>query len=269
MEIYKVEIYTRQVFTEPLGAAKPIKFRGFLIPEYFKAHFYVIDNDGIKVTLNNFRQFNTWKIELLLKVTKLETVEIVEQIMRGSEPYKGHKIFHYPPPLLNPAELNTVRARHFNELQANRVRLISIAVQVAIQSNVYTETSTGDISLNSNDTVEIGRWTLNDKVEIGKDELKKLNKFVVNFSYLKLDGTFYENFAERYRRLIIEGDKTPIKTLQALYYPDKSLKHVQSYATTCRKKGLLPLAEQGKNSPIRRVNKPNKRRRNEIGRAHV
>ena len=38
---------------------------------------------------------------------------------------------------------------------------------------------------------------------------------------------------------------------------DKSVKHVQSYATTCRKKGLLPKAEKGKNSPVR---KPTKRK---------
>jgi hypothetical protein len=38
-----------------------------------------------------------------------------------------------------------------------------------------------------------------------------------------------------YRKVVSEGDKTPIKTLQNLYYPDKSAKQVQTYATACRK----------------------------------
>lgn len=238
-----MEIFTRQVFTEPTGGAKPMRFKGYAIPEYFKAYFYVIDNDGIKVTSKNFTQFHTWTIELLLKVTKAETVDIVQQTMRGSKPYKGHNIFHYPTPPINPSEFGSIKARHFNELQANRVRLVSIAVQVAIQSIVYEKTKAGGHG-----------WTLNDKVDITENELNRINAEVVDFSYSKLDGTFYQTFADRYRKLISEGDKTPIKTLRLMYYSDKSAKHVQSYATTCRKKGLLPIAEEGKNSPVRKTN---------------
>ena len=58
-----MEIFTRQIFTEPVGEAKPMRFRGYIIPEYIRAYFYVIDNDGIKVTNTNFKQFNTWTIE--------------------------------------------------------------------------------------------------------------------------------------------------------------------------------------------------------------
>ena len=238
-----MEIFTRQIFTEPVGEAKPMRFRGYIIPEYIRAYFYVIDNDGIKVTNTNFKQFNTWTIELILKVTKAETVDIIQQTMRGSQAYKGHQIFRYPTPAFIPSEYGTVKARHFNELQANRVRLISHAVQVAIQSNVYKKSKSGGHS-----------WTVGDRVDISEKDLKAINTEVVNFSYSKLDGTFYETFAERYRKVVRDGDRTPIKTLQSLYYSDKSLKHVQSYATTCRKKGLLPKADKGKNSPIRKSN---------------
>ena len=241
-----MDIHTRGVFTQPAHTAKPIKFKGYVVPEYFTATFYIIDNDGIKVTPANAKQFKTWTIELLLRVTKAETVDLVEIKTLGSRTYKGHDLITTKQ--FDPSDYGTIQARHFNQLQANRVRLISVAVQVAIQTNVYKKHKSGGHT-----------WTLGDKVEITETELNRINAEIVEFSYTKLDGTFYETFAERYRQLVSEGDKTPIKTLQNLYYPDKSVKHVQSYATTCRKKGLLPIAKQGKNSPIRKSTKRKER----------
>jgi len=239
-----VDIHTRGIYTQPAHTAKPIKFKGYLVPEYFTATFYIIDNDGIKVTPANAKQFKTWTIELLLRVTKAETVDVVEIKTLGSKTYKGHDVFTTKQ--FDPSDYGTVQARHFNQLQENRVRLISVAVQVAIQTNVYKKSKSGGHA-----------WTIGDKVNITETELERINDEIVEFSYTKLDGTFYETFAERYRQLVAEGDKQPIKTLQSLYYPDKSRKHVQSYATTCRKKKLLPPAPDGKNSPIR---KPTKRK---------
>ena len=241
-----MDIHTRGVYTQPAHTAKPIKFKGYVVPEYFTATFYIIDNDGIKVTPANAKQFKTWTIELLLRVTKAETVDIVEIKTLGSRTYKGHDLITTKQ--FDPSDYETVQARHFDQLQANRVLLISVAVQVAIQTNVYKKHKSGGHT-----------WTLGDKVEITETELNRINAEIVEFSYTKLDGTFYETFAERYRQLVSEGDKTPIKTLQNLYYPDKSVKHVQSYATTCRKKGLLPIAKQGKNSPIRKSTKRKER----------
>ena len=71
------------------------------------------------------------------------------------------------------------------------------------------------------------------KIPVG--ELERINDEIFDFSYTKLDGTFYETFAECYKQLVTAGDKTPIKTLKNLHYPDKSVKHVGSYATKCRK----------------------------------
>ena len=241
-----MDIHTRGVFTQPAHTAKPIKFKGYVVPEYFTTTFYIIDNDGIKVTPANAKQFKTWTIELLLRVTKAETVDLVEIKTLGSRTYKGHDLITTKQ--FDPSDYGTIQARHFNQLQANRVRLISVAVQVAIQTNVYKKHKSGGHT-----------WTLGDKVEITETELNRINAEIVEFSYTKLDGTFYETFAERYRQLVSEGDKTPIKTLQNLYYPDKSVKHVQSYATTCRKKKLLPPAPDGKNSPIRKTTKRKER----------
>ena len=237
-----MELHTRGVYTEPAHTAKPMKFKSYVIPEYFTATFYIIDNDGIKVTDNNFKRFKTFTIELLLRVTKAETVDVIQQSTLGSKAYKGHDVMTTKQ--LDPSDYGTVTARHFNQLQANRVRLISIAVQVAIQSHKYKKTASGGHS-----------WTIGDQIDITETELERINDEITEFSYTKLDGSFYATFAERYKQLVTAGDKTPIKTLRQMYYPDKSAKHVGAYATTCRKKGLLPKAEQGKNSLIKKTTK--------------
>jgi hypothetical protein len=218
-----------------------MKFLGRVIPEYFTATFYLVDNDGIKITDKNRANFkNTWIVELLLRVTKIETVEVVQLNVKGPKHNPTHDVFSTKP--FDPSDLGTIQARHFNQLQENRTRFISYAVTTVIQSHKYTKQPDGGHS-----------WTLGDKIEVSHGELEKVSDNVEASTYTKLDGNFYETFANRYKKLVLSGDETPIKTLQELYYPEKSVKHVQSYATTCRKKKLLPLAKQGKNSKVRKT----------------
>jgi hypothetical protein len=227
------------VITQPIYTAKPIKFKGYLLPEYFIADFYFVDNDGINPK-NDASRFPTWSVQGLFRTTKTDTVEIVKLEVLGSKHYKSYEIATTKP--FNPEEYSTIQARHLEEVHHNRVRFISVAVQAVIQTNKYKKNKSG------------GRtWTVGDKIEVSEQELNRVAKEIIDSSYLKLDGTFYQKFADRYKNLVREGDKTPIKTLQNLYYPDKSAKQVGAYATTCRKKGLLPKAEQGKNSPIRKT----------------
>lgn len=233
------------VITEPAFTAKPIKYLGHVVPEYFTSIFYLVDNDGINPK-GDASRFPTWTVELLLRVTKAETVEIVKMEVSGSKKYKGHDYFSTKQ--FDPSEYSTIQARHFNELHLNRVRFISVAIQTAIQAHTYKRDKSGGHT-----------WTLSSDKDISEKELLRIDKHTVEKSYTKLDGTFYETFAERYKEIVRAGDKTPIKTLKNLYYPDKTVKHVQSYATTCRKKGLLPKAEQGKNSPIRKTTKRKER----------
>ena len=237
------ELIVRYVETRPIGEGKPVKFKGHLIPEYFSATFYVIDNDGIKVNQQNAKSFPTWTIEAILRVSKLETIEVIKLEALGSREIKSIAI-HFPPKPFNPKDYGSLQARHFNQLQENRTLLIGYSVQAVVQQNKFKKTKSGGYS-----------WTLWDTVKIENTELAKLYKETVGDSYKKIDGTFLETFAERYKELVRAGDRTPIKTIRELYYPDKSHRHVQSYATTCRKKGLLPKAEQGKNSPVRKTTK--------------
>ena len=216
-----------------------MKFKGHVIPEYFTATFYFVDNDGINPK-NDASRFPTWSVELLLRTTKAETVEIVKMEILGSKHIKTYEVITTKQ--FNPEEYATIQARHLDEVHLNRVRFISVAVQATIQTSKYIKNKSGG-----------HKWTILDNIKISEQELNRVAKEISDFSYSKLDGTFYQTFADRYRKIVLEGDKTPIKTLQNLFYPDKSKKVVQAYATTCREKGLLPKAEQGKNSPIRKT----------------
>lgn len=228
------------VIAQPFDLPKPIKFKGYLIPEYFVADFYFVDNEGIDPK-NDASRFPTWSVHILFRTTKAETVDIVKIEVLGSKHIKQYEILTTKS--FNPEGSATIQARHLDELHLNRVRFISVAVQVIMQTSRYIKGKSGE-----------HKWTILDHIEISEQELNRVAKEISKFSYSKLDGTFYQTFADRYRKLLSEGDKTPIKSLKNLYYPDKTSKHVGGYATTCRKKGLLPKAEQGKNSPIRKTN---------------
>ena len=234
--------HLRAVFTEPYSLGIPKKFMGRTIPELFTADFYIIDNDGIKVTKENAKRFKTIHYHLLLRVTDVGTVDIVNMSIEGAKPYKGHTVATTK--RYEPKEVGSVLPRHFAIFQDYRARFISVATQSILQTSQYKKTKDGGHS-----------WTIGDKVDIPISELEAINDLLKASTYKKLDGTFYQEFSKLYKELVLSGDKTPIKTLHNLYYPDKTAKHIQSYATTCRKMGLIPPAEQGRNSTIRKPRK--------------
>lgn len=234
--------HLRAVFTEPHLDGTPKKFMGRNIPEYFTADFYIIDDDGIKVTKENAKRFKTIHYELLLRVTDVGTVDIVTMSIEGAKPYKGHIVFTSKG--YEPKEVGSVLPRHFAIFQDYRAKFISIATQSILQSSQYLKKKGGGHS-----------WTIGDKIEIPIADLEAINDFITEPKHRKLDGTFYQQFADLYRDLVSKGDRTPIRTLRDLYYPEKTTKHIQTYATTCRKRGLLPPTEQGRNSEIRKPRK--------------
>lgn len=243
------DLHVRGYFAEAIAGSKPVKFRGRIIPEYFKCIFYIIDNDGIKVSEKNAKNFKTWTLELTLRTTSSETVEPVAMSVSGAKKYIGAVTsFKRANPLEQLAEAGTLPARYFNLIHSNRAKLISYSATQCLQTVRYKKTKDGGHS-----------WTIGDYIDISESELQETAKSIVNSAYTKLDGTFYQEFADRYRAQVLAGDRTPIKTLQELYYKEKSIKHVQSYATEARKRGLLPKAEKGKNSPVRKTRKAGKK----------
>jgi hypothetical protein len=234
--------HLRAVFTEPYTNGAPKKFMGRDIPELFTASFYIVDNDGIKVTKENGKRFKTIRYDLMLRVTEIGTIDVVRMEIEGAKPYQGHIIVTSK--AYEPKEVGSVLPRHFSIFQTYRARFISIATLSILQTSQYKKTKGGGHS-----------WTIGDKIEIPIADLEAINAFLTKPTYKKLDGTFYQEFAKLYRDLVSKGDRTPIKTLRDLYYPEKTTKHIQSYATTCRKRGLLPPAEQGRNSEVRKPRK--------------
>lgn len=236
---------------------KPMKVYGKVLPEYFTCTFYVIDNDRskTKITEKNYKQFDTWVLEVLLRTTTSETVEIVKMSAEGARPYTGHHfdMLAGKTKELPPEKFSTLQARHFSQISDNRVWILAYAVTTVLQQTSYKKGKDGS------HIWQFGSFASNQKDIFTESELQEIAGQVINSKYTKLDGTFYQLFAERYKEAVLNGDLSPIKTLQERFYPEKTSKHVQSYATEARKRGLLPKAEKGKNSPVRKTRKAGKK----------
>lgn len=238
-------IHTRQIFAQAVAGSKPVKFRDHLIPEYFKCIFYIIDNDGIKVTEQNAKTFKTWTLELTLRATRSQTVDIISMSVQGAKKYTGHNVLIFSSKPIEPQlDFGTLTARHFNQIQRHRAKLLTYSVTRVIQTVDYKGENNGRHT-----------WTLGDSKEISEKELQETANAILDTAYRSLDGSFYQEFADRYKALILEGERYPIKALQTRYYPQKSRKHVQSYATEARKRGLIAKPTKTRNSPVRKTRK--------------
>lgn len=230
-------LHTRGIFTEPFTLT-PIKFREHVLPEFFTCTAYLIDNNGKKVTNDNFKSFKVWSVELLIKVSKKEVIEVVRTTVLGSRTFKGHVAVTTKS--FDPTGYGAIKAKHYDLARENRAKLMGYAVTVAIQSNLYKRNKDGGHS-----------WTLGGRKEISEAELNAVMKLVENKSYITLDDAFYQEFSERY--LIAEVETgTPIVELMHTHYPGKSRSRIQAYATEARARGFLPQTDPGKASKTRK-----------------
>ncbi len=232
----KRPLYDRAIFTEPYGVPRPMKYRGYLLPEYFKAHFYFFDNDNRKVTATNAKDFKTWSLELLIRVTGVETLEIIQSSILGASPHRGHTVFTTK--AFDPDKYDPVKAHFQIQVSENRPHLLSHAITRALQNHEYTKTKDGRHS-----------WTLSGGREFTEEELRKLAKQATNESYTRLTHSFYKEVARLYKEAVESGE-SPIQTLMVQL--DKSEKRVQAYATECRRLGLLGKTTPGKVSTVRK-----------------
>jgi hypothetical protein len=230
------ELHHRGVHTDLYGGNKPVKYKGFDIPHQFIATFYLIDNDNVKVTKANAKTFKTWQAKLYIRVTESETVEVVKTEIIGASTYKGHTLVTTKE--IDPFSYGTVQARHYTAIKDYRTRLVSVAVQVAIQSHRFTRKADGSYTA-----------TIGDKIDIPIKDLERINSEVSEETYAKLDDAFYRRVAEIYKKAVLEGDRPNRVLMQEL---NKGLTTVQGYTKVCRDMGLLSEAPLGKASPVRK-----------------
>lgn len=226
-------LHTRGIFTEPYTYA-PIKFRGHILPELFTCTAYLVDNHKTKVTNDNFKSFKVWSIELLLKASTGDHIEVVQVSILGSRKWTSHTVMTTK--AFSPSNYGAVQSRHYDLAKENRSRLMAYAVQVAIQSNIYKKNKDGGHS-----------WQLGGRKDVTEAELQAIYKSVTNSAYEVLDDAFYQDFSKKY--LQAEADTgRPITELSSGAYSGKSLKTIQRWATTARRKGFLPKTTKGKAS---------------------
>jgi len=229
-----VLLHTRGIFTEPHPPLNPVKFREHLLPEFFTCTAYLIDNQGKKVTNENFKSFRVWSIELLLKTSKGDRVEVIKTTILGSRKYTGHIMATSKS--FDPVGFGAVHARYYDLARENRSRLMAFAVQVAIQSNIYKKKKDGGHS-----------WEIGGRKDVSEAELTAIYKSVSDSAYVRLDDAFYKDFSEKYL-LAQKTTGTPIQELSHTEYPGKDIKTIQRWGTTARKKGFLPKTSPGKAS---------------------
>ena len=233
-------LHTRGIFTEPFTLT-PIKFREHVLPEFFTCTAYLIDNNGKKVTNDNFKTFKVWSIELLLRTSKNDVVEVIRTELLGARTYKGHDVITTK--AFDPSRYGSLKARHYELAGLNRSRLMGYAVTVAIGSSIYKQNADGGDS-----------WTIGARTDISEAELSKVMKLVENRSYVRLDDAFYKDFSEQYLQAVADGF-SPIVELSQPHRFNKGRSTIQKYATEARLRGYLPETDPGK------VSKPKQNRK--------
>lgn len=235
----KRNLYPRGNYVDAVQGSKPIKFQGYVLPEYFSFTIYFYDSDGKKVTKENGKDFKTWSVELLIRVTKDETLEVINTIIKGATTYKGHVVVTTKEPKDDFHKFQPVKATYYKSLADNRALLMGYAVTSAVQSFVYKKGKDGS-----------HYWPLFSRVEVSEQDLQVLAKGTINKSYVRKDFAFYQEVARIYKEAVELGEH-PNNYLMQKYGKEKTT--VQGWTKVCRDKGLLSQAEKGKVSTVRKT----------------
>ena len=234
------KVFKRSDFVEPLPSARPIKFKGYVIPDHFYYTAYLFDSDGKEVTKANDKNYKTWSVQLLIRVTKTETLEVITSTISGGSDYKGHTIARLgAEPKDKFSKLQPVKASFYKAVADYRANFMANAITMAVQFVTYKKLKDGKHAW------EIGR------VERTEQELQVLGKGVIKQTYIRKDDAFYREVARIYEDSVNRGE-SPNETLKQIYDKD-STKTVQGWTTECRKRGLLAKADKGKVSAVRKT----------------
>ena len=235
------EVYKRDVHTDAVQGSRPIKFKSYVIPEYFYCTVYFFDSDGKKVTTANGKSFKVWSVELLIRVTAPETLETISSTIKGSSAYKGHVVVSMGvDPMKELSKIGKVKPSYYKAVADNRARIMAFAITQAVQSFKYKKLNDGTHF-----------WPPFSRVEVSESKLQVLAKAAINKTHLKLDDAFYKEVSLIYRQAVADGE-WPNEVLKQTYGRE-STKTVQGWTTECYKRGLLTDIEKGKVSTVKKA----------------
>jgi len=235
------DVYIRGVHTDAVEGSKPIKFKSYVVPEYFYCTVYLFDSDGKKVTKANDKSFKVWSVELLIKVTEPETLETISTTIKGASAYKGHVVASFGvDPIKEFSKLGKIKASYYKSVADNRARIMGFAITSAVQSFKYKKQKDGS-----------HYWPPFSRVEVSESELQVLAKGAVNNTYIKLDDAFYKEVARLYKQAVANGE-WPNEVIKQAYGRD-STKTVQGWTDEAYKRGLISDRDKGKVSTVKKT----------------
>ena len=235
------DIYIRGVHTDALQGSRPIKFKSYVIPEYFYCTVYFFDSDGKKVTKASEKNFKVWSVELLIRVTAPETLETITTTIKGASAYKGHVVVSMGiDPIKELSKLGKVKPSYYKSVADNRARIMGFVITSAVQSFKYKKQKDGSHF-----------WPPFSRVEVPESELQVLAKGAVNNTYIKLDDAFYKEVARLYKQAVANGE-WPNEVIKQAYGRD-STKTVQGWTAEAYRRGLISDKDKGKVSTVKKT----------------
>ena len=235
------DVYIRGVHTDAVQGSRPIKFKSYVIPEYFYCTVYLFDSDGKKVTKANDKNFKVWSVELLIRVTAPETLETISTTIKGASAYKGHVVASFGvDPIKEFSKLGKIKASYYKSVADNRARIMGFVITSAVQSFKYKKQKDGS-----------HYWPPFSRVEVPESELQVLAKGAVNNTYIKLDDAFYKEVARLYKQAVANGE-WPNEVIKQAYGRD-STKTVQGWTAEAYKRGLISDRDKGKVSTVKKT----------------
>ena len=235
------DVYIRGVHTDAVQGSRPIKFKSYVIPEYFYCTVYFFDSDGKKVTKASEKNFKVWSVELLIRVTAPETLETITTTIKGASAYKGHVVVSMGiDPIKELSKLGKVKPSYYKSVADNRARVMGFVITSAVQSFKYKKQKDGSHF-----------WPPFSRVEVPESELQVLAKGAVNNTYIKLDDAFYKEVARLYKQAVANGE-WPNEVIKQAYGRD-STKTVQGWTAEAYRRGLISDKDKGKVSTVKKT----------------
>lgn len=235
------DVYIAGVHSDAVQGARPIKFKSYVIPEYFYCTVYFFDSDGKEVKKANEKNFKAWSVELLIRVTAPETLETITTTIKGASAYKGHVVVSMGlDPIKEFSKLGKVKPSYYKSVGDNRARVMGFVITSAVQSFKYKKQKDGSYF-----------WPLFSRVEVPESELQVLAKGAVNNTYIKKDDAFYKDIARLYKQAIANGEWPNEVIKQA--YGRTSTKTVQGWTAEAYKRGFLSDRDKGKVSTVKKT----------------